>query len=217
MSALSKDQAATRSKTLLTALLLSAPGPLVTGLAALSSQSSTQLADFIRRTVELVALFVSWWVFRRIHQNMEMDDKARARLERMAGLSVAGTMICSGIVMLVVALSRLSIFEPSGNVIPGLVIAVLGLLTNGFFWRRYTVLTREHYSPVIAAQQGLYRAKASLDFVVVIALSAVVIAPLHPATRYIDILGSLLVAGYLLVSGIRSVQTHLVPARQFTS
>ena len=39
-------------------------------------------------------------------------------------------MICSVIVMLIVAISRFSVFEPGGKVIPGLTIAVLGLITN---------------------------------------------------------------------------------------
>ena len=136
MNGLSKEQSASREKTLLTALLLSAPGPLV------------------------------------------------------------------------VALSRLSVFEPGGNVTVGLTIAVLGLVTNGWFWWRYTVLTREQYSAVIAAQQQLYRAKASVDLCVVAALAAVAIAPAHPATHYVDLLGSVMVAIYLLWSGLRSAQTH---------
>ncbi len=85
----------------------------------------------------------------------------------------------------------------------------LGLLTNGWFWRRYTVLTREQYSAVIAAQQQLYRAKARVDLCVVAALAAVAIAPTHPATRYVDLLGSVMVAGYLLWSGLRMAQSHL--------
>jgi chromatin segregation and condensation protein Rec8/ScpA/Scc1 (kleisin family) len=59
MTALSREQAVTREKTLLTALLLSLPGPLVTGIAAITSHSTTQLADFMRRSSELVALFLA--------------------------------------------------------------------------------------------------------------------------------------------------------------
>jgi len=83
--------------------------------------------------------------------------------------------------MAIVALSRWSVFEVGGNVVPGLVIALLGLLTNGWFWRRYTILTREKYNAVTEAQQGLYRAKASVDLCVVVALAAVAVAPTHPA------------------------------------
>jgi divalent metal cation (Fe/Co/Zn/Cd) transporter len=106
------------------------------------------------------------------------------------------------------------VFEPGGNVTSGLVIAILGLMTNGWFWRRYTVLTREQYSSVIAAQQKLYRAKASVDLCVVTALAAVTVAPGHPATRYVDILGSITVAGYLLWSGLRMAQSHLGDVRR---
>lgn len=208
MNALSKDQAASREKTLLIALLLSAPGPLFTGYAMLTSHSTTQLADFIRRGVELVALFLSWWVFRQLQRRAAQSEADRSRLERTAGLSVAGAMICSGVVMLGVAVSRLSVFEPGGKVIFGLVIAVLGLLANTWFWRRYTVLTREQYSAVIAAQMGLYRAKASVDLCVVAALAAVAAAPSHPATRYVDIFGSVMVAGYLLWSGLRMARVQ---------
>lgn len=209
MQGLSREQAASREKTLLAALLLSAPGPLATGLAAISSHSTTQLADFIRRSIELVALFLSWWVFRRLQRNTPLSQVDQVRLEHTARLSVAGAMICSGIVMLIVAMSRISAFEPGGKVVPGLIIAVLGLLTNGWFWRRYTVLTREQYSSVIAAQQKLYRAKACVDLCVVTALTAVAVAPTHPVTRYVDILGSVAVAGYLLWSGLRMTQSHL--------
>ena len=214
MTDLSKEQAASREKTLLTALLLSTPGPLVTGLAAMSSHSTTQLADFIRRSVELVALFLSWWVFRRLQRNPAMSEADRSRLDLVVGLSVAGTMICSGVVMSILAISRWSVFEPGGNVVPGLIIAVLGLIFNGWFWRRYAAMTREKYSSVIAAQQKLYLAKASVDLCVVIALAAVAIAPTHPATRYVDILGSIIVAGYLLWSGLRMAGSHLSDARR---
>jgi hypothetical protein len=55
-----------RERTLLVALLLSAWAPFVTGWAVVLSQSTTQVADFVRRTVELVAIAVAWAVFRRL-------------------------------------------------------------------------------------------------------------------------------------------------------
>jgi divalent metal cation (Fe/Co/Zn/Cd) transporter len=214
MAKLSKEQVDSREKTLLIALLLSAPGPLITGFAAISSHSTTQLADFIRRSMELAAMFIAWWVFRQIQRNMKLKQADQTRLEHASGFSVAGAMLCSGMVMLAIALSRLSVFEPGGKVTLGLIIAILGFLTNGWFWLRYRALTREQYSSVIAAQQTLYRAKMSVDLCVVVALAAVAIAPAHPATRYVDILGSIIVAGYLLWNGLRMAQTHLVMSRK---
>jgi len=213
MSVLSKEQAASRKKVLLTALLLSTPGVVVTGIAALSSYSTTQFADFIRRSMELVAMFISWWVFSQLHRNQYIGEANRTRLERAAGLGVAAAMAGSGLVMLLIALSRISAFEPGGKVMMGLVIAMLGALMNSWFWWRYTVLGREQYSAVIAAQQKLYRAKALVDLCVVTALTAVVVAPFHPATPYVDLVGSIFVAGYLLWNGLRMAQFHLGDAR----
>jgi divalent metal cation (Fe/Co/Zn/Cd) transporter len=207
MPSLSKEQAASREKTLLVAFLLSVWAPITTGLAVLMSQSTTQVADFIRRTVELVALFISWQVFRYVEGRASprlLRPESKARVEKVASLSVAATLTCSGLIMLALSLSRLSSFQPGGNVSLGLVIALLGLITNSWFWRRYRRMTREHYNPVIASQVSLYRAKAFVDLTVILALSSVAISPAHPLTRYIDLLGSLAVAFYLLWSSLRA-------------
>ena len=207
MPGLSKEQAASREKTLLVAFLLSVWAPLTTGMAVLMSQSTTQVADFIRRTVELVALFISWQVFRRVEGGRgatQPEPAAKARLEKVASLSVAATMAITGLVMLGLAFSRIASFQPSGNVSLGLIIAILGLVTNSWFWGRYRRMTREHYNPVIASQVSLYRAKASVDLCVILALSTVAINPAHPVTRYIDLLGSAAVAVYLLWNSLRS-------------
>jgi len=209
VSSLSGEQAISRERTLLAALLLSAWAPLTTGIAVALSRSTTQLADLIRRTVELIALLVSWWTFRYLWRNRALSEMERARLERVVGLTVAAAMACSGLVLAALALSRLAVFEPGGNVYLGLAIAVLGFATNGWFWRRYRLMTREHFHPIIAAQRQLYRAKAFVDLCVMVALAAVAIDPVHPMTRYVDGLGSVAVAVYLLWSGLRAARTHL--------
>jgi len=217
VSNFSEEQSARREKTLLAALLLSMWGPLATGIAVILSSSTTQLADFIRRSVELMALAVSWWVFRYLARNKKVDHEQTARMEKTAGISVSIALCCSGIVMLVLALSRVSTFQPGGNVYPGLAIAVMGLVVNTWFWQRYSRLNREKYSSVINAQGHLYRAKALVDLCVITALSAVAIAPAHPATSYIDVLGSVVVALYLLWSSFRTAQRAVLDANSKSS
>ena len=204
MLPLTKEQASNRERTLLAAFLLSAWAPLTTGIAVVLSRSTTQVADFIRRTAELVALFISWQVFRYLQRKDKLDEASKARVEKIAGMSVAAALGCSGIVMFVLAVSRISTFEPGGKVYLGLAIAVLGLVTNTWFWRRYTLMTREHFSPVIDSQIQLYRAKSFVDICVIAALSAIAIYPGHTATRYIDISGSVAVSFYLLWSSLRT-------------
>ena len=51
------------ARTLLWSVLMSSPGPLVVGLGLLSGRSSTQIADFVRRSAELLAIIMSFIVF----------------------------------------------------------------------------------------------------------------------------------------------------------
>lgn len=83
-------------------------------------------------------------------------------MERIADITVLGAMVCSGVAMLVVGISRLFIYKISGSVITGLMVATLGLLVNSGFWWRYSVMIKERFDPVIAGQHKLYRAKVLL-------------------------------------------------------
>lgn len=214
MNALSEAQKTNREKTLIGALLLSMWAPLTTGIAVILSHSTTQLADFMRRTIELIALFISWRVFRCVEKGKEVTAEEKARLEKIAGLSVAIALGFSGLTMFIITMARISTFEPGGNVYPGLAIATLGLITNSWFWRRYTKMTDEHYNPVIDTQRLMYRAKSIVDLCVIIALASVAIDPAAPVTRYVDALGSIAVAIYLAWSGYSTLKTTLKNARQ---
>ncbi len=206
MNTFSQEQSINREKTLLFALLLSMWAPLATGIAVIMSTSTTQLADFIRRSAELVALFVSWWVFRYLARNKDLGPEKKAWMEKISGLCVAAALGVSAMVMLFLVLTRIGTFEPGGNVYPGLVIATLGMIVNSWFWRRYSRLNHEQYSSIIDAQRRLYRAKAFVDLSVIIALGAVALIPGHPVTRYIDLLGSFALAAYLLWSSVQTAQ-----------
>jgi len=186
-------------RTLLASVLLSSPGPIVVGLALLSGRSATQLADFIRRTAELAAIIVSWLVFRLLHKPGNPYGAKKAGLQRLANQWVGAAMVLSGLGMLAIAL--LSPGNQQGNVIPGLIIAVLGVTTNSWFWLRYSKLNRVQPDPVLAVQSKLYRAKSLVDACVTTALTVVAVAPNTLAARYVDLVGSIIVATYLVLNG----------------
>lgn len=50
-----------------------------------------------------------------------------------------------------------------GNVIPGLVIALLGVVANTLFWQKYTKLNKAEPNVIIAVPARLYRAKSLVD------------------------------------------------------
>jgi len=192
------------------ALLLSLWGPFATAIAVVLSQSTTQLADFVRRSVELVALAISWAVYRHLGRTAGLTPARAARLERIASLAVASALSVSAVVMLVLVSTRLRAFVPGGDVRLGLLIAVLGLVVNAVFWRRYAGMERESPNTLIDAQRRLYRAKVAVDACVIAALATVLLAPEHPAVRWVDLSGSFAVAVYLLVSAHRTVRGSTV-------
>lgn len=195
-----------RERTLAWAASLSAFAPLATGAAVAMSQSSAQIADFVRRTVDLLALVGSWWTYRRIGRNPSLAPEEVARLERRATLVVAIALGLSGCVMLVLTLTRTGRFEPGGNVTLGLSVAVLGLLFNAAFWRRYARMQRAQPDAIIDAQRRLYRSKAAVDVSVIVALATVAVAPGRPVTSAVDAAGSFAVAAYLLVAAVKTAR-----------
>jgi divalent metal cation (Fe/Co/Zn/Cd) transporter len=209
MSNLSESETASREKTLVSSLLVSAPGVVLAAVALVMSTSTTQLADLVRRSMDLLAIVISWWVFRKVHRESTPSDTDRTRLERFAGLSVAGAMIGSGLVLLGLALSRLRAFTPGGTVYLGMLMVAVGLVVNTGFWRRYARLEREKAEAVMEAQTRLYLAKAGVDLAVLAALTTVALAPSRSATRYFDLVGSAVVAVYLLWSGLRTARPHV--------
>jgi divalent metal cation (Fe/Co/Zn/Cd) transporter len=193
-------------RTLLIALLLSMWAPLTTGVAVLMSESVTQVADFVRRSVELVALAVSWGVVRYVRRHPDLGMERVARLERIAAWTVVGALTASALVTIVLAATRHRGFDPGGDVRLGLLVAALGLVTNAVFLRRYGRLGRRLRSTLVMAQRRLYGAKVMVDAGVIAALATVWIAPRHPVARPVDLAGSVVVALYLLLAAVRTAR-----------
>lgn len=191
-------------RTLLASVVLSSPGPIVVGAGMFIGRSFTQLADFIRRSAELAAIIVSWIVYRILHKSGEPDPARKEKLERSANLCVGAAMCLSGVAMLFVAL--FSSNAEKGNVIPGLVIAILGVATNTWFWLRYRRLNLQKPDAILAVQSKLYFAKSLVDSCVTLALSFLVAAPASPAARYVDLAGSSIVALYLFINGMITIR-----------
>jgi len=182
---------------------MSAPGPLVLGIALFFGRSSTQLADFIRRSTELVAIIISWMIYKNIKRSEDISDLEKSKLEKIANMSIGVTLCLSGATILFVTI--LSKNSEKGNVIPGLIIAILGVIVNSMFWLRYKKLFKGENNSIYKMQGKLYGAKSLVDCCVAVALLAIVIQPNSIITYFIDIFGSIVVSVYLLWSGISTL------------
>ena len=188
-------------------VIMSAPGPLIIGLGLLVGKSSTQIADFIRRSAELLGIIMSFIVYKLTSKDGYCDEERKERLERFSNIFVGAMMCLGGILMLWIAFASGN--SEKGNVIPGLVIALLGVVANTLFWVKYTKLNKAEPNAIIAVQARLYGAKSLVDGCVSVALLSVVLFPTSAVSYYLDIIGSVVVAVYLTWCGIRTIAERL--------
>ena len=189
-------------KTLLMSVIMSSPGPLVVGLGLLVGKSSTQIADFVRRSIELLAIILSFVVYCLTTKGDSVDELKKKSYERGTNIFVSCAMVLSGVIMSVLALTSQA--EEKGNVIPGLAIALLGVLANSIFWVKYTRLGRETNNKILIVQSNLYRAKTFVDLSVVVALGVVLLSSNPDVAYYFDLVGTLCVSAYLAFTGVKS-------------
>lgn len=198
-------------RTLLLSVLMSAYGPVILGLGLRVGHSSTQIADFTRRTAELLALIVAFAVYAVTNQRQDMPDAQKRALERRGNRFTGVIMCISGLSMLLLSLA--SGDTDKGNVVPALAIALLGVAANSIFWRRYTALYRRQGNAVLGVQARLYGAKTAVDVCVVTALAAVLLLPGTKAALLLDRIGTFLVALYMIRCGITTVREQTAPAK----
>ena len=198
------DNKKSGQKTLLWSVIMSSPGPLVVGIGLLMGKSSTQIADFVRRSAELMAIIASYVVYKVTNRDSYEDIIRKQRLERNTDIFVGAAMCLGGSMMLLLAF--LSSNTDVGNVIPGLSIAVMGVIANSIFCRRYNKLGKERGNSILLVQSKLYRAKTFVDGCVTIALLSVVFFPGTQVSYYLDKIGSVIVALYLIWTGIKTIR-----------
>lgn len=201
------NQKKSGTKTLLWSVLMSAPGPLIIGLGLFVGRSSTQIADFVRRSSELLAIIMAYVVYKITTKDGVCDTGKKEKLEKFSNLFVGAMMCLGGSLMLLLAF--VSENEDKGNVIPGLAIALLGVIANTIFWRKYTKLNKQEPNAILAVQARLYRAKSLVDSCVTVALLSVVLLPSSPLSFYLDLIGSVIVALYLIWCGIQTIAERL--------
>ena len=99
------DNKKSGKRTLLFSIITSSPGPLVIGLGLLIGKSSTQIADFVRRSIELLAIILAFIVFTLTTKDDNVDEVKKQKYEKNTNLFVSIAMIVSGVIMIILAIS----------------------------------------------------------------------------------------------------------------
>lgn len=200
-----------QKRTMLTSVLLSSPGPLVVGIGLLMGKSSTQIADFLRRTAELLAIIVAFVIFLLTTKESGINTQKKQKLERFSNAFMGSIMCLCGVIMILIAF--FSEKEDKGNVIFSLVIAVLGVVANTIFWIKYTNLNKKESNPIIAVNARLYGAKSLVDCCVTLSLLSIALFPATTFSFYFDLVGSVIVSVYLILCGIKTL-AEFIPKKQ---
>ena len=183
---------------------------LPSAYGAYISNSTALLADLLRSTGEFIAIFLSWCV---IVQVTKSDASAYnygiGKLEQLASLLVAATLFVSFAVIFGTGIMRLLNPQPLHNPYFGLLYAALGTLGNGFVWWKDYQLNQRSPSPVIEAQWKLFRAKTLATTIVVVTVGFSLLSSNETVELYLDPIGSLVLALFLLHSSYSMVSTSM--------
>lgn len=192
------------SRTLLLSVIMSALGLIVVGLGLLAERSSAEIAGFVRRGTELLAIAAAFIIYRMTNQTEGVDEARKARLERRSNMLV-GWMMCLNSILMVKFLSFGGSPE-KGNIVPVLIITALGMIVNTIFWFQYTKLSRTGGNAILTMQVMLYRAKALADVCKTTVLLAVLLFPLAKITSTLDFVVSGIAALYWVWCGLKTVR-----------
>lgn len=193
-----------REKSILVSLLVDFVLLLPDVVAAILANSLVMLADVLKCINELLATFLSWLALHKVVRNKShYFDYGLGKLENLTSIIVAWIMFLSLLIVLYSAFYRFR--HPhelhSIGVALGIVFMLAGVCANTWLWIKNYRVSRKEYSPIMESQWRLFRAKAVADMVV---LSTLVLSiSLGYVTRwavYIDPIGSLVIAGFLLFS-----------------
>ena len=201
-----------KERVLLAGWLLAAWSPLTYGLAAYVGQSTMMMADLLRRTIELVALFLAWYIYHKARKQAVSPAVYQA-WETTANLAIAVVMLVSVAIILLQAYRRLLMPGELGALHWGILLGFLGVIVNGWFWGRHARYAAESYSAMSESQYRLFRSKTLLDGYVVLSLSTATFVRQWPWGVYVDPLGSLVPALVVVISAVQILRLHLGATR----
>ena len=184
-------------------IFMRAYGPIILRFGLLSGHSSTQISDFFRRSAELLALICAYVIY-HITNIDSCDASRKASLKQYPNRFVGAIMCFSGTIMILPDLFTGS--DAKGNVTTALIISLLCVIANMMFWIKYQNLNKHENNAILLVQSRLYRAKSLVDICVTTTLATVTFLPNSTVSFYMDIIGSVIVAAYMVFCGVKTIR-----------
>jgi cation diffusion facilitator family transporter len=188
-----------------TAVIAGFVDTLISFGALVASQSSVVLADFLKTTLEFVAVVLAWIAIRRITRGAGATyEYGIGKLENLSSLAVAMLMIL--VFLVIVANAIRNIISPAHvegiGVWISLSAQVVYAVVNGVLWRRAHRAAAAEASPLMASQAKLFFTKLVANLFIFGSLSASMALADYAWSVYIDPIASLVIAGSILMSAV---------------
>ena len=193
------------TKTMKKAICIGVLSSITTGIAAGMGGTLTLYADFCRRFLELLATLVSFFTYCWSSRHKEIADTVHDKIKRRACIITGMAMVCSSILLALVSILGFTTEPYEGNVIPGFIIAVLGVLLNCYFFVSYKKSLKQKFDKIIHSQYVMYRAKTGVDSCVVLTLACILFVPTWSLLPWVDLGCTLVVAFFLFIEGIKNI------------
>ncbi|MFN9340761.1 MAG: cation diffusion facilitator family transporter [Candidatus Kapaibacterium sp.] len=172
----------------------------VTLSALLFSSSSVLLADFLKTTLEGVAVLLAWLSLRRIIYGRNQEfDYGIGKLESLSSVFVGVLMALA--VLIIVGNSIKNILHPGhveglGLYISGVAQIVFGVINTKMALNSRRI-AKVSPSPIITAQQQLFTTRAFGNIFILLSLSLSMALHDYTWSAYIDPVASLVIAGFI--------------------
>lgn len=190
-----------RQRLVLWGLVCSTFGLFPAAYAVYLSNSVVLLADLLRCFTEWLAIVFSWFVLHRIgREDRSTYNFGLGKLEHLACLAVAGALLVTCFIAVIIGVRRFLYPEPVQNSEFGLVLAILSVLGNGFLWAKNYLHNVKSPSLVVDAQRRLFRAKTYATLVVTFSLGVTYFDDANIWSYYLDPVGSIFLAGFMFYS-----------------
>jgi len=174
---------------------------ILTTTAFLLSNSSVLLADFLKTTIELIAITLSWVAVRRINRGGgKTYEYGLGKLENISSLFVALVMLLS--FLIITANSVRNILVPSHIQGVGLWVSIVAqviyLGVNGSLYFKNRLLSKMSSSPLMDSQTRLFMTRFIGNAFILLSLGLSMAFAAYKWSSYIDPAASLIIAFSIL-------------------
>jgi cation diffusion facilitator family transporter len=178
---------------------------LITALAFAFSNSSVLLADFLKTTIEFIAVFLSLLAMRRISRGADSNfEYGLGKLENISSMFVGITMILSFLIISGMAVKNIILPGHIGGY--GLWISIFSQLTyffiNGLLCVKNHRAAKLEASPIMTSQARLFFTRFIGNLFILLSLVLSMTLKHYEWSVYIDPVASLIIAFSIFLSTI---------------